>query len=103
MKIENEKSLLDDATAIRMAELFSALSDPSRLRIIAALRYGEIKVGEISSLAGISPSAVSHQLRTLRQMRLVRSRKEGREVYYRLDDEHVADLFQRGLEHISHQ
>ena len=103
MKIENEKSLLDDATAIRMAELFSALSDPSRLKIIAALSHGEIKVGEISSLAGISPSAVSHQLRTLRQMRLVRSRKEGREVYYRLDDEHVADLFQRGLEHISHQ
>lgn len=93
---------LEEAVAAQVAELFSALSDASRIRIIAALSLGEMNVGELSELIGISHSAVSHHLRNLRQMRLVRARKEGRHVYYMLDDEHVADLYRRGLEHVLH-
>ncbi len=88
--------------ARQLAELFSALSDPSRVRIIAALLDGETNVGTLASIVGISESAASHQLRTLRQMRLVRARREGRRIAYSLDDAHVADIFQRSLDHIQH-
>jgi ArsR family transcriptional regulator len=93
---------LDERTTAEVAELFRALSDPTRVRLITALAGQEINVSTLASLVGISESAVSHQLRTLRQMRLVRARKQGREVYYCLDDEHVSDLFQRGLDHVLH-
>jgi DNA-binding transcriptional ArsR family regulator len=93
---------LDDRMATEVAELFRALSDPTRVRIIAALLEGEIHVGALAAQVEISQSAASHQLRTLRQLRLVRARKQGRTVFYRLDDDHVADLFQRGLDHILH-
>ena len=93
---------LDEQTAQYLAEFFSALSDPSRVRIIAALAEGELNVGTLAELIGLSESAVSHQLRGLRQMRMVRARKEGRQVFYSLDDEHVTELFHRGLEHIQH-
>jgi len=94
--------ILDEKTAQYLAEFFSALSDPSRVRIIAALAQGELNVGTLAEIVDISESAVSHQLRGLRQMRLVRARKAGRQVFYSLDDEHVTELFQRGLEHIQH-
>jgi len=94
--------LLNEKTAQYLAEFFSALSDPSRVRIIAALTHGELSVGALAEIVEISESAVSHQLRGLRHMRLVRARKEGRQVFYSLDDEHVTELFQRGLEHIQH-
>ena len=94
--------ILDEKTATYLAEFFSALSDTSRVRIIYALTQGELNVGTLAEIVGISESAVSHQLRGLRQMRLVRAHKEGRQVFYSLDDEHVTDLFQRGLEHIQH-
>ncbi len=88
--------------ARQLAELFTALSDPSRVRIIAALVEGETNVGALAAIVGISESAVSHQLRTLRQMRLVRAHRQGRRVVYSLDDAHVADIFQRSLDHILH-
>jgi DNA-binding transcriptional ArsR family regulator len=91
---------LTDPQASQLAELFRALSDPSRVRIIAVLIDGETNVGALAEIVGISESAVSHQLRTLRQMRLVRARKQGREVYYAIDDDHVNELFQRGLDHV---
>ena len=91
---------ITDPQASQLAELFRALSDPSRVRIIAALIDGETNVGALAEIVGISESAVSHQLRTLRQMRLVRARKQGREVYYAIDDDHVNELFQRGLDHV---
>ena len=97
-----EISVIDERTATYLAEFFSALSDTSRVRIISALTHGEMNVGTLAEIVGISESAVSHQLRGLRQMRLVRARKVGRQVFYCLDDEHVTDLFQRGLEHIQH-
>jgi DNA-binding transcriptional ArsR family regulator len=93
---------LDEEQAAQVAELFSALSDTSRVRIIAALADGEMNVGALAASVGISESAVSHHMRHLRQMRLVRARKEGRYVFYALDDEHINDLFRCGLEHVLH-
>ena len=85
-----------------LAELFSALSDPTRLRIISVLLEKEMNVGDIASQLAMTESAVSHQLRGLRQMHLVRSRKDGRQVFYALDDDHVAKLYNLGLEHVEH-
>ncbi len=93
---------LEERTASRLAELFRTLSDPSRVRIISALLDGEMTTGALSRAIGISESAVSHQMRGLRQMRMVRARKTGRQVFYQLDDAHVAELFQRGLDHVCH-
>jgi len=93
---------IDERTSIHLADLFSTLSDPTRLAIISTLLEREMSVGEIAQGIGMSESAVSHQLRGLRQMRLVRPRKEGRQVFYCLDDDHVARLFQMGLDHVLH-
>jgi ArsR family transcriptional regulator len=87
---------------IRLAELFSALSDPTRLRIISVLLEGEMSVSEIVVKLEMTESAVSHQLRGLRQMRIVRNRKDGRQVYYALDDDHVVKLYLMGLGHVQH-
>lgn len=100
--ISSSQKVLDEQTASRVAEIFRCLGDASRVRIISALSSDEMNVGALSEVVGISESAVSHQLRVLRQMRLVRSRKEGRQVYYALDDEHIADLYYRGLDHVLH-
>lgn len=83
----------------RLAELFGALSDPSRLHIISMLLDGECNVGQLSLGLSLSESAVSHQLRGLRQMRIVRSRKLGRQVFYSLVDDHIARLYRLGIEH----
>jgi ArsR family transcriptional regulator, lead/cadmium/zinc/bismuth-responsive transcriptional repressor len=98
----SDNSALDDALAQQVAELFSALGDPSRVRIISVLLRGEANVSALADAVNLSLSAVSHHLRGLRQMRLVHSRKDGREVFYRLDDDHVALLFRYGVEHVSH-
>ena len=83
-----------------LAEMFKALSDPTRLRIITALAQGEVCVHELSEALGMSQSAVSHQLRLLRHQGLVRGRREGRHIYYRLADEHVYDLLKQALDHL---
>jgi len=98
----SQKRLIDDSTAERLADTFKALSDPTRVRIISALLHDELCVYELADAVGASQSAVSHQLRVLREMRLVRFRKEGRHVYYTLDDNHIDGLFRQGLEHVSH-
>lgn len=94
--------LLKDQTSSHLADLFSALSDPTRLRIISVLLDGEMNVGDLADQLAMSESAVSHQLRGLRHMKLVRSRKNGRQVYYALDDDHVAKLYLLGLDHVEH-
>lgn len=94
--------LLNNNTSTHLADLFSALSDPTRLRIISVLLDGELNVGDIASQLEMTESAVSHQLRGLRQLRLVRSRKDGRQVYYAIDDDHVARLYRLGLDHVQH-
>lgn len=93
---------LDETTSTHLADLFSALSDPTRLRIISVLLKGELNVGEIAARLQMTESAVSHQLRGLRQMKLVRARKDGRQVFYALDDDHVSKLYLMGLDHVEH-
>jgi ArsR family transcriptional regulator len=89
-------------TAQSLAELFAVLSDPTRLRIIALLIDHELCVHTLEVALGMKQSAISHQLRVLRQANLVRYRKAGRHVYYALDDHHVRELFAQGLLHIKH-
>ena len=86
-----------------MAEIFKALSDASRLKIVTALLVHEHCVCDIAALCGQSESAVSHQLRVLRTLRVVKNRREGKIVYYSLDDDHVRSLIQMSLDHIAHQ
>jgi len=94
--------LLQGTTFSQLADLFSALSDPTRLRIISVLLEAEMNVGDIAAQLEMTESAVSHQLRGLRYMRLVRSRKNGRQVFYSLDDDHVVKLYRMGLDHVEH-
>ena len=98
-----QQALLDGLSATHLADTFKALADPTRVRIISILNETELCVCDLAATLGMSQSAVSHQLRLMRQMRLVKNRKEGRMVYYALDDEHIRDLFQRGLAHIEHE
>lgn len=93
---------LTELKAIQLAELFSALSDASRVRIISLLMEGEMSVSSLAEELKMTESAVSHQLRGLRQMHLVRARKSGRQVFYTLDDDHVSRLFSLGLDHVQH-
>src|SRR6188768_650620 len=98
-------SVLTDAETVEaLAETFRVLGDPTRLRIVDALvAETELCVCDIAERVGISESAVSHQLRLMRAQRIVRGRREGRCVYYTLDDQHVLDLFQQGLRHVSEE
>lgn len=97
-----QTQLIDIPTANRLGELFKALGDPTRLRIISLLLENELCVHTLEAALGMSQSAISHQLRVLRQLQLVRFRKEGRHVFYALDDEHVRDLVKQGLLHVEH-
>lgn len=83
-----------------LADFFKTLGDSTRTKILYALEGGELCVGEICECVDMTKSAVSHQLRILRQARLVKSRKEGKEVYYSFDDEHVRKVFEFAMEHI---
>lgn len=83
-----------------LAELFKTMGDPTRIKILYALKEKELCVCDLSQLLQMSSSAISHQLRILRNNKLVKYRKEGRSVYYSLDDDHVMCLFGQGLEHV---
>ncbi|GAB4520676.1 MAG: hypothetical protein OHK0046_31230 [Anaerolineae bacterium] len=91
---------LDEEQAVPLAELFKTMGDPNRMRIISLLLESELCVVDIARLLGMGQSAVSHQMRALRVMRLVKVRKAGRHVYYTLDDDHVRQLFEIGLAHV---
>jgi ArsR family transcriptional regulator len=93
--------LADQTLVHALADTFKLLGDPTRVRIVHALASGPLCVHEISDRVGISESAVSHQLRLMRTMRIVRGRREGRCVYYTLDDQHILALFEQGLRHVS--
>ena len=97
-----KKNTVTAENASDLANLFEALSDPTRVRIIAVLIDGEIGVGDLVERIGLTKSAVSHQLRGLRDKRLIRTRKDGRNVFVCIDDDHVIELFQRGLDHVLH-
>ena len=91
---------LDEHTAAHVAELFRSFSDTSRVRILAAIMEQELTTSKLAELVGITESAVSHHLRGLRQMRFVRARRDGKEVYYSVIDPHIIALFQQGVEHV---
>lgn len=100
-KVENVRKAMKSVEAIGLlAETFRILGDPTRIKIAFALSKEELCVCDIANLLGVSQSAVSHSLRTLRQMKLVRFRKEGKIAYYTLDDEHIANLFDEGFRHV---
>ncbi len=84
----------------RLSLLFKALGDPTRLKLVMALRNGEMCVCDLAAFLGVSESAVSHQLRRLREQALVRTRRDGQVLYYSLDDDHVSELLKTGLDHV---
>ncbi|MBD2605782.1 helix-turn-helix transcriptional regulator [Scytonema hofmannii FACHB-248] len=95
-----QESLLSSDKAQRMAEFFSFLGDANRLRILSVLAKEELCVSDLAALLEMSESAVSHQLRNLRAMRLVSYRKQGRNVFYQLHDSHIFHLYQAVAEHL---
>ena len=93
-------SILDEHTAAHVAELFRAFSDTSRVRILSIVVEQEMNVSALAEQVGITESAVSHHMRGLRQMKLVRSRRDGKEVFYSVIDPHIIALFQQGVDHV---
>ena len=96
-------SILDERTASHVAQLFRAFSDTSRVRILSAIVEQEVNISTLAEAVGLTESAVSHHMRGLRQMRLVRSRRDGKEVYYSVDDPHIIALFQQGVRHVQEE
>jgi ArsR family transcriptional regulator len=102
--VRRAQAALPGADLVReLTGLFAALGDPTRLRIIAALSGHELCVRDLSATIGQTTSAVSHQLRHLRMLGLVQGRRQGRRVYYALDDHHVTQLFGEALDHVRHR
>jgi DNA-binding transcriptional ArsR family regulator len=91
---------LSDASALALADTFKVLGDTTRIRILDALSRSELCVCDIASRVGLTESAVSHQLRLLRDSRIVRTRRNGRQIFYTLDDQHVVKLLSQGLDHV---
>ena len=99
-KVKN--TIPDEGKLYDLADLFKVFGDSTRIKIICALFQSEMCVCDIAALLGMNQSAISHQLRVLKQARLVKFRKDGKVVYYSLDDEHVKKIFDQGLAHINH-
>jgi DNA-binding transcriptional ArsR family regulator len=97
---KRKPALMRSETVHAVADTFRVLGDPTRVRMLDALSGGELCVCDIASLVGISESAVSHQLRLLRGMRLVRPRRAGRLVYYAVDDQHILELLKQASTHV---
>jgi DNA-binding transcriptional ArsR family regulator len=95
--------ILDEHTAAHVAEIFRAFSDTSRVRILSAIVEKEVNIAALAKIVGITESAVSHHMRGLRQMRIVRARRDGKEVYYSVDDPHIIALFQQGIRHVQEE
>jgi len=95
-----QQQILSENDALQLAETFKVLSDPTRVKILHALSCAELCVCDLGVVLGMSSPAVSHHLRLLRALKLVKYRKEGRTAYYSLDDDHIETLFAQGLDHI---
>ena len=98
-----KERLVHDTTAVELADLFKALGDPTRVKLIHALHQSELCVHDLTVVLGMGQSAVSHQLRFLRNLRIVKRRKVGKTVFYSLDDDHVTQIFILTLEHLNHR
>jgi len=96
-KMPEEEILYD------LADLFKVFGDSTRIKILCALQEEEMCVCDIAALLSMNQSAISHQLRVLKQARIVKYRKEGKVVYYSLDDKHVKNIFDQGFNHINHR
>jgi len=94
------QAMKPDETLYKLAATFKVLGDPTRTKIISALLQEELCVCDLASLIGISQSAISHQLRVLRNMNLAKYRKDGRIAYYSLDDDHISSILTAGLKHV---
>ena len=100
-RVRKIRSALVQPDAVQgVADTFNALGDPTRVRILDALSHGELCVCDLAAVLHLSQSAVSHQLRLLRGLRLVRPRREGRVVFYDLDDQHIISIFKQTLQHV---
>ena len=97
------EEIYTDYEIVEIADLFKSLGDPTRMRIVAALQIRELCVGDLAALIEISQSGVSHQLRLLKQKRIVKSRREGKTMVYSLDDQHVVDLIKITANHVRHE
>lgn len=97
---EVKTAMLEQETIFSLAELFKTMGDATRLKLIFALMKKELCVCDLAAVIGVSESAVSHQLRVLRNQKLVKFRRQGKVMYYTLADEHVRMLFAQGLEHV---
>ena len=97
------KNKPDEVTLIKLSEVFKTIGDPTRIKILWCLDNNEMCVCDIANALNISKSLVSHQLAVLRNKKIVKSRKSGKEVYYTLDDEHISKLYEICVEHINHQ
>ncbi len=91
----------DEDLLIDLAELFKIFGDSTRIKILFALHDSEKSVGELAFSLGMTDSAISHQLKILKDSKLVRGRREGKQIYYALDDDHVLSILNQGVEHIS--
>ena len=96
-----KKNLPEEEILYDLAEFFKVFGDSTRIKIICALFESEMCVCDLAALLGVSQSAISHQLRTLKSARLVKYRREGKVIYYALDDDHVKHVFDEGLRHIT--
>lgn len=97
------KAMPEEYIFNKLAEFFKIIGDTTRTKILFALDKNEMCVCDIANVLGMSKSSISHQLGTLRRMGIVKCRKEGKEVYYMLDDEHIQKVFEIGMEHIEHK
>ena len=96
-------NMIDENLLNKLAEFFKILGDTTRTKILFALNQNEMCVCDIANVLNMSKSSISHQLGTLRRSGIVKCRKQGKEVYYMLDDDHVKQLFEVGMEHIEHK
>lgn len=94
------EEMTDEGELYTLADFFKVLGDSTRVRIMSALDLGEMCVCDLAVLLNMTKSAISHQLRSLKQANLVKFRRDGKVVYYSLSDDHVRDIFEKGLEHI---
>lgn len=101
MDTNDNNKMPKEEVVLSLAELFKALGDPSRVKILSCLKVKDMCVGEIADALNMTTSAISHQLRVLKAIKLVKGTKEGKEVRYSLDDDHVTLIMQCGLDHVN--
>ena len=101
MDTNDNNKMPKEEVVLSLAELFKALGDPTRVKILSCLKVKDMCVGEIADALNMTTSAISHQLRVLKAIKLVKGTKEGKEVLYSLDDDHVTLIMQCGLDHVN--